>query len=228
MRNFLRAAGRTARGFLWIVKGLLLILALATLVLWPMSCGREISLHGERYSKAADRVHDCQLLGACDNGLMVVAGDMTHYDSAGALQTQWPIPIAAGPGWKWELDSSPSEDDGRWLNSSFGPLRYERVDIGQSHFWMARRAFGLPCWLMAPLLAFWPLTSLTLVFRRHRKRRRLARAGCCNRCGYDLRATAAKTGPLLPRCPECGAAAAAGGSKRGCSATELTENTEQN
>jgi hypothetical protein len=30
-------------------------------------------------------------------------------------------------------------------------------------------------------------------------------AHCCNRCGYDLRATPESSGPLLHVCPECGA-----------------------
>jgi hypothetical protein len=33
---------------------------------------------------------------------------------------------------------------------------------------------------------------------------RRSRAGLCETCGYDMRATAEPGGPLLPRCPECG------------------------
>jgi len=53
---------------------------------------------------------------------------------------------------------------------------------------------GVPCWLL--LLVF----SAPLWWRWHRRRRRgrLATAGRCRTCGYDLRATP-------DRCPECGA-----------------------
>ena len=162
-----------------------------------MSRGREVSIQGDRYTEAAHWVHRCSLMVACDNGLMVVGGAVTRYDDAGALETQWPITAAHGAGWKWELDSSPSEDDGRWLNSSFGPLRWQGVNVKQTHFSMASRTYGLPCWLVAPVLALWPLTSIGFLIRRRRKQRERERFGFCQLCGYDLRASPG-------RCPECG------------------------
>jgi hypothetical protein len=71
-----------------------------------------------------------------------------------------------------------------------------------------------PCWLLAPLLALWPLTSLTLSLRRRTRRRRRLAMGCCLSCGYDLRATPAPGGALLAVCPECGAVAAASSTRQ--------------
>jgi hypothetical protein len=50
------------------------------------------------------------------------------------------------------------------------------------------------------LFALAPL-AWSAAFVRRRRRRRRERAGCCEQCGYDLRASPG-------RCPECGAAAA--------------------
>jgi len=56
----------------------------------------------------------------------------------------------------------------------------------------------MPVWWIiassAALPAVWALT-----------RRRSSVPGRCSTCGYDLRATPEKSGPLFDRCPECGA-----------------------
>src|SRR4051794_19581475 len=67
------------------------------------------------------------------------------------------------------------------------------------------RYVAAPLWLIALAAGAWPVASIILLIRRRRKRRRLALVGCCQHCGYDLRATATADGLLLPRCPECGA-----------------------
>ncbi len=50
MRSILRAAGSTARVFFWIVKGLLLVLAVGAAVMWSVSRGREMRVGTERYT----------------------------------------------------------------------------------------------------------------------------------------------------------------------------------
>jgi hypothetical protein len=57
----------------------------------------------------------------------------------------------------------------------------------------------VPMWFPAASAAIVPVLWLR---RRQRERRRVA-AGCCSRCGYDLRATPG-------RCPECGREAGPG------------------
>jgi hypothetical protein len=54
----------------------------------------------------------------------------------------------------------------------------------------------VPFWMLTVLTAVLPVIGLWS-WRQERKRRRRERAGCCPRCGYDLRATPT-------RCPECG------------------------
>jgi hypothetical protein len=51
MRRILRTAARSITVSLWIVKGLLLLMALATLVLWPMSRGKYLLAQGRKYTE---------------------------------------------------------------------------------------------------------------------------------------------------------------------------------
>jgi hypothetical protein len=69
----------------------------------------------------------------------------------------------------------------------------------------AHRAHA-PYWALIPLFlsAGLPAVRGAVAWRRRVRR---AAAGRCPSCGYDLRATPQPGGPLLPRCPECGAAA---------------------
>jgi hypothetical protein len=60
------------------------------------------------------------------------------------------------------------------------------------------RIFYVPHWFAALLFTIFPAIRLRSIHRT----RRLNRAGLCERCGYDLRATP-------DRCPECGAVPAA-------------------
>ncbi len=99
-------------------------------------------------------------------------------------------------------------------NRHFGIFRVESVEISKSHsgvFWWGGNKYGYPVhnfrftavtiqwWFIVLLFSILPAFSIW----RRRRRRRLP-TGCCQRCGYDLRATPATDGPLLKICPECG------------------------
>jgi len=59
------------------------------------------------------------------------------------------------------------------------------------------RAYSLPHWLVALLIALYPLVCLLAFSRRSILRWRRGRTILCLNCGYDIRATP-------DRCPECG------------------------
>jgi hypothetical protein len=82
-------------------------------------------------------------------------------------------------------------------------------------------AVGVPCWMVAVLLALWPMACTVRHLGRVYVARRRARRGCCPACGYDLRATADPRGPTLTRCPECGAASNASRPSRKADAAEV-------
>lgn len=62
-------------------------------------------------------------------------------------------------------------------------------------FQRSRVIFWVSHWLLAILFAIWPTIWLFTVIRRRSR----PTAGCCTRCGYDLRGSATR-----PACPECG------------------------
>jgi len=71
----------------------------------------------------------------------------------------------------------------------WGAGRYNRGIDGLT----SAAAVAVPVWFAAVLL----LVPAVIETARHLRRRRLARAGLCRSCGYDLRGTP-------ERCPECG------------------------
>lgn len=116
-----------------------------------------------------------------------------------------------------EPTSSAFSDFGGGPNSSlrqFGVLRIESVEIPKTHsnfFWWGGNKYGYPVhnfrftavtikwWFIVLLFSILPSLSIW----RWRRNRRFP-MGCCQRCGYDLRATPVTDGPLLGICPECG------------------------
>lgn len=206
MRKFLQRLSGGVRILLWIVKGMLLLIALGVMVLWPVSCTRWMQVSVERSDVRAEwwQVHVAS--ASITNGRMFAGGE-TETDRGimeVVLMGSRPEPPKLGQEWKWRYNSISARVDGQSLSSSFGPLQWEWNDSTQPNLFMSVRYFSAPCWLVSPALALWPLTSLFLLLRRRRRRRHREFAGCCDQCGYDLRATP-------DRCPECGKVVAGAG-----------------
>jgi len=204
MRTILRAAGRSARVFLWIVKALLLVLAVGAAVMWPVSRGRTMGVTTERYTAGPAVGEDRWYSAICwDERAFLVRGWRDVWGGRRLAEIRAALQ-SGGKGWRWEQWSSAQDwNEGYW-RSRWGPLRWDFSDVnwpdGKSHY----REVAAPLWLVSLTAGAWPLASITLLIRRRRRQHRLALVGCCQSCGYDLRATAEANGPLLSRCPECG------------------------
>jgi hypothetical protein len=83
------------------------------------------------------------------------------------------------------------------MNSFLG-LGYVNSDLAGVSPGQRLRAIWFPHWFCVLLFSILP----SLQVRKMLRTRRDHRSGCCNTCGYDLRATP-------NQCPECGAARAA-------------------
>jgi len=196
---------RIVRGVLWVVKGVLLAVALGALVVWPWSYWRGAYFWTGRYSKNNDRIDYITYTAAWRDGRIIVSAARGFWiipdeEDGESFRSKYKI------GWMMESDPQSSAYATIPLDSSLGPIGWEIKDFHKS--WRSSRTYTASCplWLVALLAALWPLTSLTLLLRRRARRRRLALTGCCKNCGYDLRATPHSGGQLVTRCPECGTA----------------------
>jgi len=223
MRKLLR---RGVRGFLWIIKGLLLLLAVAVLLVWAMSRGKYLSAFGREFTVRAERVDMNSADVESRNGWIVASYWAAHFLNGNELGAGRQLAAQQGKGWRWGTFSAYESD--LWIASfeGWGPLRWQFATESNTERADESRTIAISCWLLAPLLALWPLTSLTLLIRRRTRRRRRITTGCCQQCGYDLRATADKSGPLLAGCPECGAESALRVSSVEQSALDLNSRSE--
>jgi len=108
------------------------------------------------------------------------------------FEVEWPQPATILPGWSYFQNPLP-----------------RRFGVGHRHLGFAAYTGSARHYLLLPPTELWGIsvphwfaflfTALPpLVWFSRRAHRQIA--GCCTRCGYDLRATP-------DRCPECGAAA---------------------
>jgi hypothetical protein len=175
----------------WLVKGVLLLVAVAALVAWPWIYRHPGRIRLKQFRARPDGVEHQAYFAGVGRGVVGVAD--YHGVYAGAELAEGRREAAAhGPGWK--LHAFPVMPD--WVtvrsDADSGPFRRLSFDYKNVDSWVAGYGVGIPCWAVALLAGAWPLTSVALLVRR--------RLRCCRQCGYDLRATP-------ERCPECGATA---------------------
>jgi len=201
MRKLFRAAGWMARGLLWIVKSLLLLGAVATLVVWPLSWRRSLWMEGTRWR--SEPQYDQTICSIdCRNGRVCISREWQNYSRNSFDSNRY------GVGWKWKGWTIQNSDGNAPISLSWIPIHWNVEHHRYSYSAYDNRDISIACWLVIPLVAAWPMTSITLNLRRRIRRRRRERAGCCIKCGYDLHATPSPGGPTLSRCPECGTTAA--------------------
>jgi hypothetical protein len=102
MRTILRAAGRKPRVFLWVVKTVLLGVALAAVVLWPVSRGRSMWVRAERRTMGPGWGEYRSYTAECCDGRVVLGRYWRHGSSALWLAGIRDKVQSCGDGWRWE------------------------------------------------------------------------------------------------------------------------------
>ena len=152
-----------------------LLLCVATVVLWSRSHWHGHRVGYRRVGTAGEWHRDVSL--ACMSGQFSLT--RSRWDAPSA-------PVDAG----WYVDERHPRP-GYDMDGGLAGIQHRTVAAPDR--WLSE--IRIPMWAVALALAVPP----ALAARRWRRDRRLASAGLCPRCGYDLRATP-------ERCPECGAA----------------------
>jgi hypothetical protein len=199
---------RVLRGTRWAVQGLLALVALAALIAWPWSYAHPGHVQAWRpWTVGAERLERVWWLGGWGEGRV---GLGLHGATFTERQRERASELAASEGIRWTWRAQPGAAYWRVLDDGYawGPFRFGVKHYAEPGASFGGRTLSLPCWLLALAAGAWPAVSFALFVRRRRRLRRLARAGCCRQCGYDLRATpepAGAGGSLWAVCPECGA-----------------------
>jgi len=185
----------------WGIKGVLLLVALGALVAWPLSCRHPGEFGGRRWVAGMERMDSQFVSGGWGEGRVGLFWGGQSY-SAGWLATARQIAESEAPGWTWTWSPGTAAWRDFEGDSAWGPIRWTFSNEEQPPRTILRRRASAPCWLLALVTGAWPLASVAMLIRRRRRARRWewGRVGCCQVCGYDLRASPG-------RCPECGATA---------------------
>lgn len=200
---------KVIRWVLWGVKGVLVVIALLGVFLWGWSYGNPGFVSGSRWWFTADRAEHREVAAGWTRGRIVVGRWWWDW-SGGMLEEGRRQAGSPGPGWRWNYRAGAMWWMDPPADRSWGPFRRDSIDFTRAGLVDGRRILSFPAWLLALVAGSWPVGSIALLIYRLRRLRRLARAGCCRKCGYDLRSTPDGSGALLAVCPECGEVTAGG------------------
>jgi hypothetical protein len=190
----------TLRVFGWMVKGVMVVIALGALVTWPVSRGRRLFVSMDRSSAGADWCYWRWRTVGCRDGRIVLGWGW----NVSEVDRHWIEERAKRLGERWVWQAKPAAelwDEAYWDRQ--GLVSWDTWNRNDELYADGGRWFAAPMWSVALIAGAWPAVSATMVVRR----RRLGGEGLCVRCGYDLRATpkaVGEGGDVLAVCPECG------------------------
>ncbi len=168
-----------------LAAGVSSLLAIAVLAMWVRSHARHEAITRVWHTSTERRRCYVQSL-------------YSSLDFMNARRADAGSPIAATyeyRNWTWVDAMNPRPL--QWI--PFPPVRFQHIPA-------SRLSYDIQEITIAYWLVLLPTLVLPgVVIAHHRRRRRREKNNLCAACGYDLRATPAKSGPLFDRCPECGA-----------------------
>ncbi len=178
---------KTLRIFFWMIKGLLLLIALAALVMWPVSCGRTMGVSAERFTAGPFAGERRWYTAECRDGRAVVNRHWRYAWGDPELASIRAEVESGGEAWHWYRGSAAYKwDAGAWP-ARWGPLRWRFTDYNGPDAISRYRVVAAPPWTIALVTGVWPALSYSLVAQRRLRRSRAK--GLCVKCGDDLRAT---------------------------------------